>query len=175
MLTEQDYPIQKYWLLKPFAVAFFYLLAFYALNNISHGVNFGQSMMSLKITYFIIGVAALFLFCLPAFTVFTLKFSLEEDYLQLQQGLLSSKRGNVFYSKIQDISIQQGIIDRFLGLYTVYIQTAAAAARVRSSIYTTFLVGLSDGRVSVPGLMEKQALALKEELLTRASKARSSL
>jgi putative membrane protein len=58
----------------------------------------------------------------------TLRYRFDEEGVWRRQGLLWRREVNVAYRRIQDIHLTNGLIQRWLGLATVSIQTAAGAA-----------------------------------------------
>jgi len=97
--------------------------------------------------YFIVA-----LLTLPAFPVTmivlyikyrTLRFRFDHEGIWKRQGLLWRRETNVAYRRIQDIHLTNGIIQRWLGLATVSIQTAA---------------GSSTAEVTIDGVLEAEAL-----------------
>ncbi len=53
-------------------------------------------------------------------------FELAEDGILLKTGVISRSARHLPYRSIQDISVSQGVLDRFLGLYKVSIQDATS-------------------------------------------------
>ena len=97
--------------------------------------------------YFIVA-----LLTLPAFPVTmivlyikyrTMRFRFDHEGIWKRQGLLWQHQTNVAYRRIQDIHLTSGIIQRWLGLATVSIQTAA---------------GSSTAEVTIDGVLEADAL-----------------
>jgi len=97
--------------------------------------------------YFIVA-----LLTLPAFPVTmivlyikyrTMRFRFDHEGIWKRQGLLWRRETNVAYRRIQDIHLTSGIIQRWLGLATVSIQTAA---------------GSSTAEVTIEGVLEAEAL-----------------
>jgi putative membrane protein len=81
--------------------------------------------------------AILALGALPAFPVAllvlfvkyrTMRFRFDDEGVWRAQGLLWRREVNVAYRRIQDIHLTSGLIQRWLGLATVGIQTAAGSA-----------------------------------------------
>ncbi|MDF2529962.1 MAG: Bacterial domain [Gammaproteobacteria bacterium] len=168
MLTEKDFPSQKYWLLKPLII-WSAILAFVR-YSFSHGS--APLPISPNATDGLILAAGLVILSIPTLSLFTLKYSLDDNFFAVQQGFFNTTRGNFFYNKIQDVSIQQGLFDRVLGLYTVSIENASMRItnprfRASSMLYNTLTVGFKNNRVLIPGLSQKDAMTLKEELLKR--------
>ena len=58
----------------------------------------------------------------------TMRFRFDAEGVWRSQGLLWRREVNVTYRRIQDIQLTSGIIQRWLGLSTVSIQTAAGSA-----------------------------------------------
>ena len=73
----------------------------------------------------------------------TMEFRFDEEGVWKRQGLLWRREVNVAYRRIQDIHLTNGIIQRWLGLATVSIQTAA---------------GSSNPEVTIDGVLEAEAL-----------------
>ena len=73
----------------------------------------------------------------------TMRFRFDHEGIWKRQGLLWRRETNVAYRRIQDIHLTNGIIQRWLGLATVSIQTAA---------------GSSTAEVTIDGVLEAEAL-----------------
>jgi uncharacterized protein len=58
----------------------------------------------------------------------TLAYRFDDEGVWRRQGLLWRREVNVAYRRIQDIHLTNGLIQRWLGLATVSIQTAAGSA-----------------------------------------------
>ena len=64
----------------------------------------------------------------------TLEYRFDDEGVWRRQGLLWRREVNVAYRRIQDIHLTNGLIQRWLGLATVSIQTAAGSATPEISI-----------------------------------------
>ncbi len=64
----------------------------------------------------------------------TLRFSFDEDGISLSWGVLFRKEINLTYRRIQDIHLTRNILQRWMGLATVEIQTASGAAAAEMTI-----------------------------------------
>lgn len=90
-------------------------------------------------TYYVI-VAILTLLAFPiTVTVLyiryrTMRYRFDEEGVWRRQGLLWRREVNVSYRRIQDIHLTNGIIQRWLGLATISIQTAAGSATPQITI-----------------------------------------
>lgn len=84
-------------------------------------------------TYYLLGAIASgpFVFLtLPAlwFRYQTLKYRFEESGLRMQVGLLFKKETVTAYRRIQDIHLTSNVIQRWLGIASISIQTASGSA-----------------------------------------------
>jgi len=68
------------------------------------------------------------------FKYHTLRYRFDSEGISMKWGLLFRKEINLTYTRIQDIHLSRGIIERWLGLATVDIQTASGTAGAEMSI-----------------------------------------
>ena len=114
-------------------------------------------------TYYVI-VAVLTLLAFPiTVTVLyiryrTLRYRFDDEGVWRRQGLLWRREVNVSYRRIQDIHLTNGIIQRWLGLATVSIQTAAGSATPQ---------------VTIDGVIEAEAL--RDYLYTKMRGVRDAI
>jgi uncharacterized membrane protein YdbT with pleckstrin-like domain len=73
----------------------------------------------------------------------TLKYRFDDEGIWRAQGILWRTEVNVAYRRIQDIHLTSGILQRWLGLATVSVQTAAGSA---------------NPEVTIEGVLEAEAL-----------------
>ena len=62
------------------------------------------------------------------FRYHTLRYRFDEEGLHMKVGILFRRETNLTYSRIQDIHLRSGILQRWLGLANVQIQTASGSA-----------------------------------------------
>jgi len=97
--------------------------------------------------YFIRTILALplfpFIFPVLFFRYHTLRYSFDEEGLGMRWGILFRKEINLTYSRIQDIHVHAGLIQRWLGLADLKIQTAS---------------GSSAAEMVIEGLLEYEAV-----------------
>jgi uncharacterized membrane protein YdbT with pleckstrin-like domain len=91
------------------------------------------------LTYYIISsfVVGPFFFVplLPLFFKYhTLKYSFDESGISMSWGILFRREIYLTYRRIQDIHLSRNIVQRWLGLATVAIQTASGSAKPEMSI-----------------------------------------
>jgi len=84
------------------------------------------------------GPAFPFVFVPSFFKYETLKYRFDDEGITMAWGLLWRREIYLTYARIQDIHLSRSLIERWLGLATINIQTAAGSASSEMSI-----VGLS--------------------------------
>jgi uncharacterized membrane protein YdbT with pleckstrin-like domain len=77
------------------------------------------------------------------FRYHTLRYRFDEEGIHMKVGLLFRKEVNITYARIQDIHLKSGLLQRWLGLANVEIQTAA---------------GSSNAEVVIEGFKEYEAI-----------------
>ena len=68
------------------------------------------------------------------FKYHTLKYRFDGEGIAMSWGLLWRKEINLTYARIQDIHVSRGLLERWLGLATVQIQTASGSGSAEMSI-----------------------------------------
>ncbi len=80
------------------------------------------------------GPAFPFVFVPSFFKYETLKYRFDDEGITMAWGLLWRREIFLTYARIQDIHLSRGIIERWLGLATINIQTAAGSSSSEMSI-----------------------------------------
>jgi uncharacterized membrane protein YdbT with pleckstrin-like domain len=62
------------------------------------------------------------------FKYHTLRYSIRDDGISASWGILFKREVHLSYKRIQDIHVSRSIVERYLGLGTVELQTAAGSA-----------------------------------------------
>lgn len=62
------------------------------------------------------------------FRYHTLRYRLDEEGIHMKVGILFRREINLTYARIQDIHLRSGLLQRWLGLANVQIQTASGSA-----------------------------------------------
>ena len=87
---------------------------------------------SLLLYYFIVSLAALIAFpfvFLPLFVRFkTLRYEFDDEGVAMSWGLLFRREVYLTYRRIQDIHVTRNILERWMGLAKVPIQTASGTS-----------------------------------------------
>ena len=68
------------------------------------------------------------------FRYYTLKYKFDGEGISMRWGLIFRKEVNLTYARIQDIHLTSGLIQRWLGLADVKIQTASGSAEPEMTI-----------------------------------------
>lgn len=91
-------------------------------------------------------------FLLPYFyfRYHTLRYTFDEEGIHMRVGILFRREVNLTYARIQDIHLRSGVIQRWLGLADIQIQTAS---------------GSSDAELVIEGFKEYEAI--RDFLYTR--------
>ncbi len=76
------------------------------------------------------------LFALPVllFRYYTLRYKFDGEGIGMKWGLIFRREVNLTYARIQDIHLTSGLIQRWLGLADVKIQTASGSAEPEMTI-----------------------------------------
>ncbi len=80
------------------------------------------------------GPAFPFVFVPSFFKYETLKYRFDDEGITMAWGLMWRREIFLTYARIQDIHLSRGIIERWLGLATINIQTAAGSSSSEMSI-----------------------------------------
>jgi putative membrane protein len=80
------------------------------------------------------GPAFPFVFVPSFFKYETLKYRFDDEGITMGWGLLWRREIYLTYARIQDIHLSRGVIERWLGLATINIQTAAGSSSSEMSI-----------------------------------------
>jgi putative membrane protein len=91
------------------------------------------------LTYYILSCFALpplTLIGLPFlyFRYHTMRYRFDEEGISMSWGILFRKQVNLTYARIQDIHLTSGIVQRYLGLADIHIQTASGSAAAEMKI-----------------------------------------
>ena len=68
------------------------------------------------------------------FRYHTLRYRFDEEGISMRWGILFRREVNLTYARIQDIHLASGILQRWLGLADIHIQTASGTAAAEMTI-----------------------------------------
>lgn len=68
------------------------------------------------------------------FKYHTLRYSIRDDGISASWGILFKREVHLSYKRIQDIHVSRSLVERYLGLGTVELQTAAGSAAAELSL-----------------------------------------
>ena len=92
------------------------LLAYYALSSLACGPAF------------------IVLFPLRYFRYRTLRYEFDDEGVTMRWGVLFRREVSLTYSRIQDIHLTSNVLERWLGLAKIEVQTASASAKAEMTI-----------------------------------------
>jgi membrane protein YdbS with pleckstrin-like domain len=86
-----------------------------------------------------IGIGLTLLIAIPSYLYVELFFnnfvySLEKDYVRIQKSVLTRKDIRIPYSRIQNVDIISGLIQRGYGISTIQVQTAGRAISAQGTL-----------------------------------------
>ena len=112
------------------------------------------------------------------FRYYTLRYRFDAEGIHMKVGILFRREVNVTYARIQDIHLSSGLIQRWLGLADVQIQTASGTAgaeltiegfhqseEIRDFLYAR-MRGVRDRHPSTPPVLPHAGGAGGEEVVT---------
>lgn len=68
------------------------------------------------------------------FKYVTLKYRFDEEGVSMSWGLLWRREIHLTYARIQDIHLARGLVERWLGIATIQLQTASGSAAAEMAI-----------------------------------------
>ena len=112
------------------------------------------------------------------FRYHTLRYRFDEEGIHMKVGILFRREVNVTYARIQDIHLSSGLIQRWLGLADVQLQTASGTSgaeltiegfhqyeAIRDFLYTR-MRGARDGKAHASASRPSVASASGDEAVT---------
>ncbi len=107
-------------------------------------------LSSVKLLYIFIGISVVLLVLLVrAYLLYkNFLFRVRDDKFELKQGILKKTNTSIDFDRIQNVSLSQNLIQQFIGVYQVEIETA----------------GSEKTEISIKALKIKDANALKKKL-----------
>ncbi len=173
VLTEKDFPIRAIWLLKnsarPFFTYFAFIFGIVVLTAVSSSSSNSSSSFStfqlLEFGFIIVSAPLLILFNILTWKNF--HFSLDNQFLNLSQGVLSKQNRQIPYGVIQDVFVEQDLFDRIFGLASLRIENAAQAGMMPVTPRHGEMLGFKGSLVSIPGLSKESAEKLKDTILQK--------
>lgn len=110
------------------------------------------------------------------FRYHTLRYRFDEEGVHMKVGILFRREVNLTYSRIQDIHLKSGFLQRWLGLADVQVQTASGNSgaelviegfrsfeRIRDFLYSKMRGARGDGNAPKPNAVSTQP-AMNDEM-----------
>ena len=117
----------------------------------------------------------------------TLRYRFDEEGVSMRWGILFRRETNLTYARIQDIHLMSNVVERWLGLARIKIQTASGSAQaemtiegiettdeLRDFLYARMRGTRLEGKESTPKATEVSLDAAALEELTRTLQAVSA-
>ena len=178
VVNEKTYPIQAVWVIKNFIYIVIrtagFLIPVCFVLFYSHA-RVGMSIVAefiVAIVFAIVLHVAIFI----ALVLRKIKFQYEfgEKNIILKQGIISKSERHIFYGRIQNISLSQDFVDKFLGIASLLIETASdsggaklltEAKNDRSREFGWFKLGFYSNCILIPGLLYDNASDFKKFIM----------
>lgn len=161
-ISSRTYPITGAWYVQQMFIWFFSSLLISGLISLRIGLGSQASWIA-----FLVLFAVIYTFHIVYMVLWrsTYSFSFLPDYIVTKKGIIAKNENHLPYRSVQDVTVSQGIIERFLGIATVRIENAAAAQMVGRTMVSS--------AVLIPGqpLVRANEIsdAIKKVALTRSS------
>jgi len=164
IITEDNYPITKLWILKaPIIIILMNVVALF------FGYYFPYLVLALPIM----------LIANPLIRA-NFHYSLDDKFFAVRQGVISKKQRSLPYGVIQNVFVKQDLFDRIFGLATLRVENASQSGGgakehwwnksygSKSTAYgQSEGVGSSGNKVNIPGLKKQNAEELKNYILQK--------
>jgi membrane protein YdbS with pleckstrin-like domain len=168
IVTEKEYPITTLWVFKAPIIIIL--------------INIITLIFGYYIPYLIL--AMLIMLIINPLTKKNFHYSLEQEILIVNQGILSKKQRNLPYGVIQHVFVRQDLFDRIFGLASLRIENASQGGGAlsaggmssfrlsggntrRGDSWSRESIGASGNRVDIPGLKKQKAEELKNLILQK--------
>jgi len=107
-------------------------------------------------------------------------FLLDEEYITVNQGILSKSQTHIPYGVIQNILTSQDLFDRFFNVIDLKIQNATQGGGVQNAIYYSNRrigerIGVFGNTIEIPGLDLNDAQKLKDAILNKVKSASTDI
>jgi uncharacterized membrane protein YdbT with pleckstrin-like domain len=112
----------------------------------------------------------------------TFSYWLDEDFINIKQGVITRSEKHIPFSVIQDVIVNQDILDRLFGLSTVIVENAAMggmmmptnnrnAGMYAQSNRVQDFPGMYGNRLVLPGFSREDAIKFRDIVLSKAEAA----
>lgn len=156
VVTEKNYPIQLTWVFKSFIGTAVVLVIFFM---------FGPG----QVYFWYYLVTSLIYFFILLLRRRNFHYTIDDKFINLEQGILSKSQRHIPYGVVQNIFIKQDLFDRALGLASLSIENAAQGGSNTGNYGKDQgrSVGFEGNKVSIPGLNKEDAEVLKNIVLQK--------
>ena len=173
VINEKTYSIQIVWVIKNFV----YIVIGTAIVSIFFYIS---EKSEKKDEAVLIGwISLIIIFQIATFIALVLrkiKFQYEfgEKNIILKQGVISKSERQIFYGRIQNISLSQDFVDKIMGVASLVIETASDSGGAKLAVeakknrgrgFDWFKLGFYSNRILIPGLLYDKALDFKKFIM----------
>jgi uncharacterized membrane protein YdbT with pleckstrin-like domain len=123
-----------------------------------------SDVLKLWIVIFLILMAWGFIWCFLSYKFY--RYQLTDLSLKIERGVIYKRYVSIPYERVQNVDIYRSLLERILGLSSIYIQTAGSSFGAHPAIST-------EGRL--PGLDVKIAEEIREELIKRTKGSKGGI
>jgi membrane protein YdbS with pleckstrin-like domain len=175
-VDDAYYPVEKIWIIKSSIASIFVLpffIIYFIFINKAVGILGALFLGSFYIIFFCLGVTLHILW--NSLRRSNFHYILEDQFMDVSQGIISKSTRKFPYSSIQTINADQGIMDKIFGLKNVTIENAAQTGSDSYSQMFQYsylshyrdFIGYQGNVIRIPGLSEKNADSLKGILMKK--------
>src|SRR5690606_357362 len=86
------------------------------------------------LTSFLLGPGFIFILVPRYFRYHTLRYDIDEEGIRMRWGILFRREVTLTYARIQDIHLASNVVERWLGLGRIQVQTASGSASAEMTI-----------------------------------------
>ncbi len=180
IITEKKYPIQNIWLLKQTIAAVVILVIFIliisAFNLDNYGSIFSLKSLSVFLPFLAVVIIALIIPVIVNVLRRTyFRWSIEENFIVIHQGIIYKENRNIPYGVIQGIFVNQKLSDKIFDLASLTFEdfSHGGASMMDASGYAGSgkskreVIGFLGNKVHIPGLKKKDAEELRDVILQK--------
>ncbi len=163
VITEQNYPVERIWILKSI------LGSIIAVVFLSPFILFGSNDSEFSFYMIIYFGLIPFRLIVTILQRANFRYSIEDKFMTLKQGVLSKQQRHIPYGVIQNLYVKQDLFDRLFALSSLTLENASVGDGnpLGNNKKQVEKVGFSGNKVSIPGLTKQNAEILKGIVLLK--------
>lgn len=154
-VSSSTYPISNLWFVQSFFANFWAslgIILFVFVFLFGGRRNDGKIAEDIYNAFGLSSIWALLVFWLVCFVILLIvsavwkmnyHFAFQPEFILQKEGVISRSQRHLPYKAVQDVTLKQGLIERFLGISTVVIENAAQSGSTKK--------GVSSNSIRIPG------------------------